>query len=121
MFVEDIEKIALENDNFRHVLYTRMHSQIVVMSLLPGENIGLETHPTSDQILYIMTGDGSATINGEIKPITAHSIVYVPSGAEHDIINNSKGAMKLFTVYAPAIHADGIIHHTKADAQKEDQ
>ncbi len=119
MYIEDIDNLALANDNFRRVLYTRIHSQLVIMSLLPGENIGMETHPTSDQILYIITSEGTAIVDGEIKPIAQHSIIFIPAGSEHDIINNGKGKMKLFTIYAPATHADGIIHKTKADAQKE--
>ena len=118
MYIEDIQQIALANNNFRHVLYTRVHSQLVVMSLLPGENIGMEAHPLSDQILYILTGSGNAIINGETKPITKHSIVIIPAGAQHDIVNKSGAKMKLFTIYAPAIHADGTIHKTKADAEK---
>lgn len=121
MYVEDIKEIALANEYFRHVLYTRMHSQLVVMSLLPGEDIGMETHPTSDQILYIVAGSGQAIINGEKKSIQKHSIIFVPAGAEHNIISSSKEKMKLFTVYAPATHADGTIHKTKADAAKEEK
>lgn len=121
MFTTDITKVAKENTNFRHVLHTTSHSQVVIMSLLPGEDIGMEVHQTSDQILYIVSGEGEAIINGEKKLIAKHSIIYVPAGANHDIINESKEPMKLFTIYAPAIHKDGIIHKTKADAQKENE
>lgn len=118
MFAENIKEAAKANDNFRHVLYTGPKSQVVVMSLLPGEDIGSETHATSDQILVIVKGTGSATVGTETQPIEKHSLVFVPAGTVHNIINTSDEPMKLYTVYAPPIHKDGTIHKTKADAQK---
>lgn len=119
MYIENIKKLAKENVNFRQVCYTGPHSQLVVMSLLPGEDIGEETHQGSDQILYIVDGTGEAVINGKSQEIDKHSIIFVPAGTLHNIKNTSDEDMKLFTVYSPSVHADGTIHVTKADAQKE--
>lgn len=86
------------------------------MSLLPGEEIGEETHETSDQILFIVKGEGEAVMNGETINIQKHSVVYVSANTSHNIINKGDEDMKLYTVYAPSVHADGTIHKTKADA-----
>lgn len=118
MFVGDIKQLAKDNENFRHVLYTGPHSQVVVMTLEIGEDIGMETHTTSDQILVIVTGDGSATVGEETTPIEEHSLIFVPAGTAHNITNSGSEPMKLFTMYAPSVHKDGTIHKTKVDAQK---
>lgn len=120
MIFENIKELAKENENFRHVISTGAHSQLVLMSLLPKEDIGEETHQASDQILFIVKGEGQAVLDGQSTPITKHSVVYVTAGTRHNIINTSEEAMKLYTVYAPAVHKDGIIHKTKADAAKEE-
>ncbi len=119
MYLENIKEVAKENTNFRQVLYTTPHTQLVVMSLLPGEDIGEETHEGSDQILHIVAGKGEAIVDGKMQEISKHSIVVVPAGTLHNIKNTGEEDMKLFTIYAPATHADGTIHATKADAQKE--
>lgn len=120
MVFEDIKQMAKENENFRQVIFSGKHSQLVLMSLLPKEEIGEETHQTSDQILVIVKGEGQAIVDGEMSDIAKHSVVFVPAGAKHNIINtNEEDALKLYTIYAPSIHADGIIHATKADAAKE--
>ena len=120
MIFEDIKKLAKENDNFRHVIYTGKQSQLVLMSLLPHEDIGEEIHETSDQILFLVAGSGEAVLSGVTTPVEKHSVVFVPSGTKHNIINTSDEDMKLYTVYAPATHKDGTIHKTKADAVKEE-
>ena len=120
MIFDNIKELTKENDNFRHVIFTGNHSQIVLMSLLPGEDIGEETHEKSDQILFIVDGVGEAVLNGEKSTIQKKSVVYVPSGTKHNIINQGNESMKLYTVYAPATHKDGTIHKTKADAAKEE-
>lgn len=120
MIFDNIKELAKENDNFRKVIFTGNHSQLVLMSLLPGEDIGEETHEGSDQILFIVDGVGEAVLNGEKTTIQKHSIVYVPSGTKHNIINQGNESMKLYTVYAPSTHKDGTIHKTKTDAAKEE-
>jgi mannose-6-phosphate isomerase-like protein (cupin superfamily) len=115
-FNEDIVKLARENDYFRRVLLTTELSQLVVMSIQPGEDIGEETHDGIDQILSIVSGAGAAMIEGETGSIKAGSIVVVPAGTRHNFINTGKEPLKLYTVYAPPDHKDGTVHRTKADA-----
>ena len=115
-FNEDILKLARENDYFRRVLLTTELSQLVVMSILPGEDIGEETHDGIDQILSIVSGSGAAMIEGETGSIKAGSIVVVPAGTRHNFVNTGNEPLKLYTVYAPPDHKDGTVHRTKADA-----
>ncbi|TSC59624.1 MAG: hypothetical protein LiPW15_644 [Parcubacteria group bacterium LiPW_15] len=116
-FSANIEKDTLENSNFRKVLYTAKHSQLVVMSLKPKEEIGMEVHPDNDQFLRFEKGTGKVIIDGNEYSVTDGSAVIVPSGAEHNVINLSETEeMKLYTVYSPAHHKDGTIHATKQDA-----
>ncbi len=116
MQYQDIYKLSLENDNFRKVLFTNTHSQVVLMSLLPGEEIGAEIHQV-DQILFFTYGIGVAVVGGETHVVRAGDLVEVPAGTEHNFINGTEEVMKLFTVYAPAEHPDGTIHKTKAEAE----
>lgn len=118
MFAQDIKELTNENTNFRKVLYTGTHAQIVTMSLLVGEDIGEETHADVDQILYFVKGTCEATINGEVRSVEKHDIVFVPAGALHNFKNTGDEDLKLFTVYSPPEHADGTVHVTKADAQE---
>lgn len=110
---------ALGSDDFRRVLRTDKRTQLVTMSLLPGEDIGSEVHPDTDQAIFIVEGDGSAEVDGDAWPISGGSVVYVSAGMRHNVINNGAGSMKLFTLYAPPEHAPGTVHHTKADAASE--
>lgn len=120
-FVTNIEKDSLANENFRHVLFTTKNVQLVVMSLKPSEDIGEEVH-TLDQFLRIEGGEGRAVLDGVEHPIRDGFVVIVPAGTRHNIINDSTVApMKLYTLYAPPDHKDGVIHVTKADAQASDQ
>lgn len=120
-YVENIEKMAKENDNFRKVLYTAKFSQLVVMSLLPNEDIGEEVHEL-DQFLRVETGNGKAVLDGVEHPIEDGSAIVVPAGTRHNIINTSSDQpMKLYTVYSPPEHRDGVIHKTKAEAQADDE
>ena len=121
MIFENIEKLTQENDNFRKVIHTGNHSQLVLMSLRAHEDIGSEVHKDNDQILFIVCGKGEAIVNDKVTAIASHSVVYVPSGTKHNIKNTGAELMKLYTVYAPAAHADKVIHKTKADAQKEER
>jgi len=116
MQYSNIAKMAEQNENFRKVLFTNKHSQVVLMSLNPGEDIGLETHEHNDQILYFVSGSGTAKVNGEDHAISEGDVVDVPAGAEHNFSNTGDSPMKLFTVYAPPEHEAGTIHETKAEA-----
>ena len=121
-FVQNIEKATLENDNFRKVIYTAKHSQIVLMSLLPGEEIGEEVHDTLDQFFRFEKGQGKAVINGVESDIGDGSAVIIPAGTKHNIINTSQiDSLKLYTIYSPPNHADGTIHQTKEEAEASDE
>ena len=115
-FNEDIVKLAQKNDYFRRVLLTTELSQLVVMSIQSGEDIGEETHDGIDQILSIVSGAGAAIIEGVTSPVKAGSVVVVPAGTRHNFVNTGKESLKLYTVYAPPDHKDGTVHRTKADA-----
>lgn len=116
----DIEKLSLENTDFRRVLYTAKNCQLVLMSLLPGEDIGEEVHDL-DQFIRCEAGNGIAIVNGEKHPMSNGTIILVPSGAMHNIINGSESDMKLYTLYAPPNHKDGTIHTTKAEAEANEE
>lgn len=116
-YIPNIEVETRENEHFRKVLYTDPRLQLVVMSLLPNEDIGMEAHDTLDQFIRVEYGEGKAVLNGEEFPLVDGSAVIVPKGVEHNIINiSSTNALKLYTVYAPAQHPAGTIHRTKAEA-----
>ena len=118
-YIEGIEKVTLENDYFREVLYTARHSQLVVMSLKPLEEIGEEVHQL-DQFIRCEQGNGKAILDGVEHAVSNGVAVLVPAGAKHNIINTSSvEAMKLYTVYAPPNHRDGVVHKTKADAEAD--
>ena len=119
-FFVDIEKAALENENFRKVLYTARNSQLVLMSLAPGEEIGEEVHEL-DQFIRIEAGIGKAVLDGVEHAISDDSVVIVPQGARHNIVNSGSTAMKLYTLYSPPNHRHGTIHKTKADAQTDEE
>ena len=116
-YVDNIEKETLENDNFRKVLFTGPNSQLVVMSLEAGEDIGMEVHEEHDQFIRIEQGQGKAVLNGEESEIEDDFAVVIPAGAEHNIVNTGDTKMKLYTIYSPPEHADGTIHATKKDAE----
>lgn len=119
-YVENIEKLTAENGNFRQVLYTAHYSQLVLMSLLPGEEIGEEVHGL-DQFLRIESGTGQAVLDGIAHPVSDGFAIVVPAGTRHNIINTSTTeAMKLYTLYSPPDHKDGIVHVVKADAMAHD-
>ena len=117
-FNTNIEKDTLENNNFRKVLYTSKHSQLVLMSLLPGEEIGMEVHAENDQFFRFEKGQGKCIIDGNEYALEDGSVIIVPAGAEHNIINVSETEdLKLYTIYSPAHHKDGIVRATKAEAE----
>jgi mannose-6-phosphate isomerase-like protein (cupin superfamily) len=119
----NIEKATLENNNFRTVIYTAPHSQVVLMSLLPGEEIGMETHEKVDQFFRFEKGTGKAVIAGQEYDLKDGMAVVVPAGTAHNFINTGTEDLKLYTIYSPANHIDGRVHATKADAEadKEDE
>lgn len=114
-FVQDIEEIAVKNDDFRRVLYTAKNCQLVVMALKPKEEIGAEVH-TLDQFFRVEEGSGEAVVDGVRKPIKAGFAMLIPAGVNHNIINTGSAPLKLYTLYAPPNHRDGVVHRTKADA-----
>lgn len=116
MQTRNVQQSALENNNFRKVLFTNKHSQVVLMSILPGEDIGREVHEAVDQVLVFVKGEGQAVVGGETRAIGAGDMFAVPAGIEHDFTNTGDEALKLFTVYSPPEHPDGVVHATKADA-----
>jgi mannose-6-phosphate isomerase-like protein (cupin superfamily) len=117
-FVKNIEQETLNNENFRKVLYTSQHGQVVVMSLKPLEEIGLETHDYTDQFFRIDSGEGKVVIDGEESVISDGFAVVVPAGALHNVVNTSTDKpLKLYTIYMPPHHVDGTIHKTKAEAE----
>lgn len=119
-FVRDIEQVAVDNNEFRRVLYTAQHCQLVVMALRPGEDIGMEVHDV-DQFFRVEEGTGEAVIDGVRTPVQAGFAVVVPAGARHNIVNTGSKALKLYTLYAPPHHKDGTVHHTRAEAQADQE
>jgi mannose-6-phosphate isomerase-like protein (cupin superfamily) len=119
-FVQDIESLAVTNDEFRRVLYTAQHCQLVVMALKPQEEIGAEVH-TLDQFFRVEAGTGEAILDGVTTAIRAGFAVVVPAGANHNIINTGGVPLKLYTLYAPPNHRDGVVHHTRVDAEADNE
>lgn len=120
-YVDDIEARTLENTDFRRVLYTGAHMQLVVMTLQPGEEIGTEVHPDIDQFFRIEEGEAVLSIDGARHVLEDDDVAIVPAGAEHNVRNESDAPVKLYTLYGPPEHKDGTVHATKAiaDAQHE--
>ena len=119
-FNANIEKDAIENTNFRKVLYTGKHSQLVLMSLKPMEEIGMEIHADNDQFFRFEKGVGKCIIDGNKYVLGDGSVILVPAGAEHNVINTSStDDLKLYTIYSPAHHKDGIVRATKEEAEKD--
>lgn len=116
-FHTNIEKETLENDNFRKVLYTAKHCQLVLMSLRPKEEIGMEVHADNDQFFRFEKGSGKCIINGNEYEIGDGVSIIVPAGSSHNIINVSEVEdLKMYTIYSPAHHKDGIVRKTKDEA-----
>lgn len=115
-YVTNIEEKTLANQYFRQVLFTAPHSQLVLMSLKPGEEIGMEVHPNVDQFFRIESGEGKVVLAGEEQMIKDGSAIVVPAGTEHNVINTGQADLKLYTIYTPPQHPDGTIHKTKQEA-----
>jgi mannose-6-phosphate isomerase-like protein (cupin superfamily) len=119
-FVKDIEALAVANGEFRRVLYTAKNCQLVVMALKPREEIGAEVHEL-DQFFRVEEGSGEAVLDGVRTAVKAGFAVLVPAGAHHNIVNTGSVALKLYTLYAPPNHRDGVVHHTRADAEADNE
>jgi mannose-6-phosphate isomerase-like protein (cupin superfamily) len=117
-YCDDIDKATVENDDFRHVLYTGKHLQLVLMTLQPGEEIGSEVHPTRDQFFRFEEGEGVVDIDGQENPVKADFAVIVPAGAEHNVRNTGSKPLRLYTVYGPPEHQDQVVQSTKEEADK---
>ena len=121
-FSANIEKDTLENSNFRKVLYTGKHSQLVLMSLKPNEEIGMEVHPDNDQFFRFEKGQGKCTIDGNEYELEDGTAIVVPAGAQHNITNTSSSEeLKLYTIYSPAHHKDAIVRATKEEAETNEE
>jgi mannose-6-phosphate isomerase-like protein (cupin superfamily) len=117
-YVQDLESLATKNDEFRRVLYTAKNCQLVLMALKPKEEIGAEVHKL-DQFFRVEEGSGEAVLNGVRTAIRAGFAVVVPAGMTHNIINTGSVPLKLYTIYSPPNHRDGVVHHTRADAEAD--
>lgn len=119
-YVRNIEEITLNNNYFRQVLFTGKYSQLVVMTLLPNEEIGMEAHPTTDQFFRVESGTGKVLMNGEESLIMDGTAIVIPAGTQHNVINTSAvNPLKLYTIYSPGQHRDQVIHKTKAEAEAD--
>ena len=119
-FIKDIESMATSNTDFRRVLYTAQGCQLVLMALKPKEEIGMEVHKL-DQFFRVEEGSGEAILDGVRTPIRAGFAVLVPAGMNHNIINTGSVPLKLYTIYSPPNHRDGVVHHTRADAEADNE
>ena len=119
-YVQNIENVTIKNEHFREVLYTAKSCQLVVMALKPKEEIGMEVHQL-DQFFRVEEGTGEAILDGVSTKISAGFAVLVPAGTNHNIVNTGDAPLKLYTLYSPPNHRDGVVHHTRADAEKDDE
>ena len=120
-FIDNIEEKTEQNNFFRQVLYTGKHTQLVVMSLLPGEEIGMEVHPQVDQFFRIEEGRAKVIIDGEEHEVDEGFAIIVPAGSQHNVINTGSNPLKLYTLYSPPNHPDGTIHRTRAEARAAEE
>ena len=119
-YVTNIENDTLENEDYRRVLFTGRNTQLVLMTLQPGEEIGRETHEEHDQFIRVESGTGSAILNGEKHRLGDGVAVVIPAGVEHNVVNTSRDEpLRLYTLYSPPEHPDGTVHRTKRDAAAE--
>ncbi|OGB74507.1 cupin [candidate division Kazan bacterium RBG_13_50_9] len=116
-YFDNIEKATVGNANFRKVLYTGKHSQLVLMTLKPGEEIGAEVHPDIDQFFRFEEGSGQLVVDDNVYEVKADDVGIVPAGAQHNVINTSEVDLKLYTIYSPPEHKDATIHITKSEAE----
>lgn len=118
----DIEKATLQNEFFRRVLFTGKHTQLVLMTLKPGEDIGKEVHDHVDQFIRVEAGTGEALMDGQTTALSDGMSIVIPAGAEHNVTNTSSSEpLRLYTLYSPPNHADGTVHKTRAEAMKAEE
>lgn len=117
MHLKDLEKTAKENTTFRTVVASSQHTQVVVMDIKPGEDIGKETHAENDQVLYLVSGKGTVYLNGQESEFNPGDCVLVPAGTEHNFTTIGDESMKIITTYSPPHHPEGTVHATKAEAE----
>jgi mannose-6-phosphate isomerase-like protein (cupin superfamily) len=117
-FCDDIEDLTEENEDFRRVLYTGQHLQLVLMTLQPGEEIGEEIHPDRDQFFRIEEGEGVIDIDGRENSVEDDIAVIVPAGARHNVRNTGEEPLRFYTIYGPPEHKDAIVHKTKQEAEE---
>jgi mannose-6-phosphate isomerase-like protein (cupin superfamily) len=117
-FIDDIDVLTGHNRNFRRVVYTGRHIQLVLMSLEPGSEIGEEVHPDTDQFFRVEEGRGEVMIDGRVTAVQRDMVIVVPAGARHNLRNTGNLPLKLYTLYAPPHHADGTVHRTRAEADQ---
>ena len=120
-YIADVEELTLGNTDFRRVLYTGKHLQLVLMALAPGEEIGAEVHKTHDQFFRVEAGSGAVEIDGVRTPIKDDDVVIVPAGARHNVINTGEGPLKLYTLYGPPEHRDGLVHVEKPEEELDEE
>lgn len=120
-FVQDIEKLTTDNADFRRVVYTGKYLQLVLMTLQPGDEIGAEVHEDHDQFFRIEEGSGEVVIDGKTHQVEDDDAVVVPAGARHNVINTGEGPLKLYTLYGPPEHREGVVHATKAAADASEE
>lgn len=118
-YVDDIEKATVENEDFRRVLYTGKNLQLVLMTLPPGCDIGSEVHEDRDQFFRVEEGEGEVHIDGNVSRIADDFAVIVPAGARHNVVNTGAEPLKLYTLYGPPEHLDGVVHKTKEQAERD--
>ena len=118
-FVADIETLTEDNTDFRRVVYTGKHLQLVLMALKPGEEIGEEVHEDHDQFFRIESGSGEVRIDGKATPIKDDDAVIVPAGARHNVVNTGDAPLRFYTLYGPPEHKDGVVHKDKAQATRD--
>lgn len=116
-YFSNIVEKTQANNNFRQVLYTGTYMQLVVMSLLPGEEIGMEVHTSVDQFFRVEEGIGNVIIDGKEQIVVDDMVFIVPAGAQHNVINTGTTPLKLYTIYSPPNHPQGTVHATKAEAE----
>jgi len=119
-YTGDILERTKSNTWFREVVATGPHSQVVVMSIPPAGEIGLETHTTLDQVLVVVEGGGSVTLDGDVREIGPGTLIQVPAGTLHNVVNTGAADLRLYTVYAPPAHAPGTVHRTRAEADADE-
>jgi len=120
-FVDDIEKLTEENTDFRRVLYTGKNLQLVLMTLRPGEEIGAEVHEDRDQFFRVEMGEGEILIDGNVSAVRSDMAMIVPAGARHNVRNTGDEPLKLYTIYGPPEHRDGVVRATKAEAEASEE